>query len=53
MNWGEDAMQAGTDASRCALAYQLARRLIYFSGSEFKGLSAVRVGSHDLLYVPL
>ena len=34
-------MAAGVDAPRSVRAYQVARRLIYFSGAEFPGLSAV------------
>lgn len=41
-------MQAGADALRSALAYEVARRLIYFSGSEFKGLSAVQAAKEKL-----
>jgi len=41
-------MQEGADASRSALAYQVARRLIYFSGSEIKGLSAVQEAKEKL-----
>jgi hypothetical protein len=44
----EDAMHEGTDTSRSALAYQVARRLIYFSSSEFKGLSAVQAAKEKL-----
>ena len=41
-------MHEGTDATRSALACQVARRLIYFSGSEPKGLSAVQAAKAKL-----
>jgi len=41
-------MHEGTDAPRSALAYRVARRLIYFSGSELKGLSAVQTAKEKL-----
>ena len=41
-------MHEGTDAPRSALAYQVARRLVYFSGSEFPELSAVQAAKENL-----
>lgn len=41
-------MHEGADTSRSALAYQVARRLVYFSGSELEGLSAVQVAKAKL-----
>ena len=41
-------MQEGADAPRSVLAYEVARRLVYHSGSEFPGLSAVQTAKDKL-----
>ena len=41
-------MQTGADVPRSALAHQVARRLIYVSGSELEGLSAVQAAKEKL-----
>lgn len=41
-------MQEGADARRSVLAYEVARRLIYFSGSESSKLSVVKGAKEKL-----
>lgn len=41
-------MYEGAEAPRSALAYEVARRLIFYSGSEFPGLSAVQAAKDKL-----
>jgi hypothetical protein len=41
-------MQKGVGASRSTLAHEVARRLVYLSGSEFKELSAVQAAKKKL-----
>jgi hypothetical protein len=41
-------MQPGADVPRSALAYEVARRLVYLSGPEFPQLSAVQAAREKL-----